>query len=69
LPAAHGRFFARSAPPVRLDYQIGLLAAERHAALRQALAQLPPCCQQLLTLLTEDPAILTPRSAPSWASR
>jgi len=42
---------------VRLDYQIGLLAAERHAALRQALAQLPPCCQQLLTLLTEDPAI------------
>jgi len=34
-----------------------LLAAERHAALRRALAQLPPRCQQLLTLLTEDPAI------------
>lgn len=34
-----------------------LLAAERQAALRQALAQLPPCCQQLLTLLTEDPPI------------
>lgn len=33
----------------------GLLAAERHAALREALAQLPPCCQQLITLLLEDP--------------
>jgi len=32
-----------------------LLAAERHAALREALAQLPPCCQQLITLLLEDP--------------
>ena len=34
-----------------------LLAAERHAAMRQALAQLPPCCQQLLTLLIKDPPI------------
>ena len=32
-----------------------LLTAERHAALREALAQLPPCCQQLITLLLEDP--------------
>jgi RNA polymerase sigma factor (sigma-70 family) len=32
-----------------------LLAAERHAALREALAQLPPCCQQLIALLTESP--------------
>jgi RNA polymerase sigma factor (sigma-70 family) len=32
-----------------------LLAAERHAALRQALGQLPPGCQQLLALLTDDP--------------
>jgi RNA polymerase sigma factor (sigma-70 family) len=31
-----------------------LLAAERHAALREALAQLPPCCQQLIALLLED---------------
>jgi RNA polymerase sigma factor (sigma-70 family) len=34
-----------------------LLAAERHAALRQALGQLPPGCQQLLALLTEDPPL------------
>jgi RNA polymerase sigma factor (sigma-70 family) len=32
-----------------------LLAAERHAALREAFADLPPCCQQLLALLTENP--------------
>ena len=34
-----------------------LLAAERHAALRQALGQLPPGCQQLLALLIEDPLL------------
>jgi RNA polymerase sigma factor (sigma-70 family) len=32
-----------------------LLAAERHAALREALTQLPPCCRQLITLLARDP--------------
>jgi len=32
-----------------------LLQAERHAALRQALASLPPPCQRLLALLIEDP--------------
>ena len=32
-----------------------LLAAETHAALREAFGQLPPRCQQLITLLTEDP--------------
>jgi RNA polymerase sigma factor (sigma-70 family) len=32
-----------------------LLQAERHAALRQALADLPPSCQRLLALLLEDP--------------
>jgi RNA polymerase sigma factor (sigma-70 family) len=31
-----------------------LLAAERHAALREAFADLPPCCQQLIALLIED---------------
>jgi RNA polymerase sigma factor (sigma-70 family) len=35
----------------------GLLAAERHAALREAFADLPPCCQQLIALLTEDPPV------------
>ena len=32
-----------------------LLAAERHAALREAFTHLPPCCQQLIALLTQDP--------------
>ena len=31
-----------------------LLVAETHAALREAFRQLPPRCQQLITLLTED---------------
>ena len=32
-----------------------LLAAERHVALREAFASLPPRCQQLITLLIHDP--------------
>jgi RNA polymerase sigma factor (sigma-70 family) len=34
-----------------------LLAAERHAALREAFADLPPRCQQLIALLIEDPPV------------
>ena len=34
-----------------------LLAAERHAALREAFGQLPPGCQQLLALLIADPPV------------
>lgn len=34
-----------------------LLIAERHAALREAFTQLPPSCQQLITLLIEDPPL------------
>ena len=34
-----------------------LLAAERNAALREAFARLPPCCQQLITLLIQDPPL------------
>ena len=34
-----------------------LLAAERHAALREALAGLPPSCQRLFALLAEDPPL------------
>jgi RNA polymerase sigma factor (sigma-70 family) len=34
-----------------------LLASERHGALREALAQLPSCCQQLIALLLEDPPV------------
>jgi RNA polymerase sigma factor (sigma-70 family) len=35
-----------------------LLAAERHAALREAFARLPPGCQRLITLLIQDPPLL-----------
>jgi len=34
-----------------------LLAAERHAALREALMGLRPCCQQLIALLMADPPV------------
>jgi DNA-directed RNA polymerase specialized sigma24 family protein len=34
-----------------------LLAAERHAALREAFADLPPSCQQLIALLIVDPPL------------
>jgi RNA polymerase sigma factor (sigma-70 family) len=32
-----------------------LLIAERHAAFREAFSQLPPSCQQLITVLMQDP--------------
>ena len=35
----------------------GLLAAERHAALREAFTHLPPRDQQLIALLIEDPPV------------
>jgi len=34
-----------------------LLAAERHAALCEAFARLPPCCQRLIAVLIEDPPV------------
>jgi RNA polymerase sigma factor (sigma-70 family) len=34
-----------------------VLAAERHAALHEALLHLPPCCQQLIVLLIQDPPV------------
>ncbi len=34
-----------------------LLAAERHVALREGLARLPPCCQRLLGMLIQDPPV------------
>jgi RNA polymerase sigma factor (sigma-70 family) len=34
-----------------------LLTAERHAALREAFTGLPPCCQQLIALVIEDPPV------------
>ena len=35
----------------------GLLSAERQAALREAFAHLPPCCQQPIALLIQDPPV------------
>jgi RNA polymerase sigma factor (sigma-70 family) len=34
-----------------------VLAAERHAALREAVTQLPPDCQRLVAMLTADPPL------------
>ena len=34
-----------------------LLVAERHAALRDAVTRLPPCCQRLIAMLTDDPPV------------
>jgi RNA polymerase sigma factor (sigma-70 family) len=34
-----------------------VLAAERRAALRAAVSDLPPCCQRLIAVLTEDPPV------------
>ena len=45
-----------------------LILAERHAALREAMSDLPPGCRELMALLTADPPVPTPRSAPGWVS-
>jgi len=34
-----------------------LSAAERDAALREAFTRLPPCCQRLIAMLTQDPPV------------
>ena len=48
----------RASRTSRLDQaEQGLLAAERHAALREAFGDLPAFCQQLITLLIADPAV------------
>ena len=64
LRAARGPYAAESGPDVETipDQQAGLadqelLVAERHAALREALARLPPCCQRLIGKLIEDPPL------------
>ena len=63
-PAAHGQ--PGSGQPPRAAAKPGepalvaereLLAAERHAALREAFAHLPPHCQQLIAMLIQDPPV------------
>ena len=46
---------SRTSGPDRAEQE--LLAAERHAALREAFTQLPPNGQQLITLLIADPPV------------
>jgi len=49
---------ARDAPdPQAAAAEQELLAAERRAALREAFTGLPPHCQRLLVLLTQDPPV------------
>ena len=64
LRAARGPHAAGYVPDAETipDQQAGvaeqeLLVAERHAALREALARLPPCCQRLIGKLIEDPPL------------
>jgi len=64
LRAARGPHAAESGPDVETipDQQAGLadeelLVAERYAALREALARLPPGCQRLIGKLIEDPPL------------
>jgi RNA polymerase sigma factor (sigma-70 family) len=64
LCAAQGPHAAAYAPDVETlpDERAGLgdqelLAAERHAALREAFAQLPPNGQQLMSMLIADPPL------------
>jgi RNA polymerase sigma factor (sigma-70 family) len=63
LRAARQLLAAGSLPdaPAVLDPQVTpeheLLVFERHAVLRQALTDLPACCQQLIALLIEDPPV------------
>lgn len=52
-PGTAGYALAAETIPAEHD----LLAAERHAALREAFGQLSPGCQQLLALLTADPPV------------
>jgi len=52
LPDAHTISDPQAAPP-----ELELLAAESHAAMREALTDLSPCCQQLIALLIEDPPV------------
>ena len=68
LRAARGPLAAGYVPDAETipDQQAGmaeqeLLTAERHAALREAFTRLPPCCQQLIRMLIQDPPVPYPQ--------
>ena len=71
LRAAQGTHDAALAPDAEIvpdDHATAaeqeLLMAERHTAFRKAFAHLPPCCQQLIILLTRNPpAVIRQRPA------
>ena len=46
---------SRTVSPAEAELEV--LAAERHAALREAFTQLPPRCQELVGLLLADPPV------------
>jgi RNA polymerase sigma factor (sigma-70 family) len=58
----HAARYARDAETIPDDQaqmaEQQVLVAERHAALREAFAHLPPCDQQLIALLIQDPPVL-----------
>jgi RNA polymerase sigma factor (sigma-70 family) len=57
-PAARWELDTDTIPDIATESaESRLLAAERHAALRQAFSCLPPRCQQLLAMLIEDPPV------------
>jgi hypothetical protein len=60
-PAGHVRD-AENIPTDRPG-ALSRLLAERHAALRDAFTQLPPCCQKLIALLIENPPVRYARSS------
>ena len=55
--AGYGPEAGLTAGELTLPVEHELLAAERQAALREALLTLPPSCQQLITLLIQDPPV------------
>ena len=51
------RLDAETIPADQAQVAEQLLTAERHAALREAVAYLPPRCQELIALLIQDPPV------------
>jgi RNA polymerase sigma factor (sigma-70 family) len=56
-PGNYGRDFERIAEQVSRTAEEEILAAERHAALREALTDLPPAWRRLMAMLAADPPV------------
>ena len=64
LPAGRGPLAAGHVPDAEIiPHQHAEMAdqelptAERHVALREAFTRLPPCCQQLISMVIQDPPV------------